>query len=64
MGASSGAPAMFEGLDKDKQMTKPYFILFISIPFQFVAAFLALRLIWITKRTVAWIFPRPLSSWA
>jgi len=55
---------MFEGLDKDKQMTKPYFILFISIPFQFVAAFLALRLIWITKRTVAWIFPRPLSSWA
>lgn len=37
-------------------MNKAYFILFISIPFQFVAAFLALRLIWITKKTVAWIF--------
>ena len=37
-------------------MTKAYFILFISIPFQFVAAFLALRLIWITKMSVAWIF--------
>ncbi len=37
-------------------MSKAYFILFISIPFQFVAAFLALRLIWITKKTGAWIF--------
>ena len=37
-------------------MNKAYFILFISIPFQFVAAFLALRLIWITKKSVAWIF--------
>jgi len=37
-------------------MNKAYFILFISIPFQFVAAFLALRLIWITEKTVAWIF--------
>ena len=37
-------------------MNQAYFILFISIPFQFVAAFLALRLIWITKKAVAWIF--------
>jgi PAS domain S-box-containing protein len=37
-------------------MNKAYFILFISIPFQFAAAFLALRLIWITKKTAAWIF--------
>jgi len=37
-------------------MNKAYFILFISIPFQFVAAFLALRLIRITGKAVAWIF--------
>jgi len=37
-------------------MNKAYFILFISIPFQFLAAFLALRLIWVTKKIVAWIF--------
>jgi PAS domain S-box-containing protein len=35
-------------------MMYAYFILLISIPIQFVAAVLALRLVWITKRTFAW----------
>jgi PAS domain S-box-containing protein len=33
-----------------------YGILFIAIPCQFLAAILALRLVWITKRTFAWTF--------
>jgi PAS domain S-box-containing protein len=37
-------------------MNIAYFILIGSISFQFVAAFLALRLIWITRKAVAWIF--------
>ena len=31
-----------------------YFVLIIAILIQFTAAFLALRLVWITKRTIAW----------
>ena len=36
-------------------MNKAYFILSISILFQSVAAVLALRLIWITQKAMAWI---------
>ena len=31
-----------------------YYVIIISILIQFTAAFLALRLVWITKRTMAW----------
>jgi PAS domain S-box-containing protein len=31
-----------------------YYVLVISILIQFIAAFLALRLVWITKKTIAW----------
>ena len=31
------------------------FILILSILLQFTAAFLALRLVWVTKRTPAWV---------
>ncbi len=31
-----------------------YYILILSILIQFISAFLALRLVWITKRTIAW----------